>query len=792
VSEDDNQSIEDLDIMNAVLSHRVDDDELSDILAVLSQSSRENLFGEIGGLLQRISALVDISNNASETLSLDELLPQLVEAVSEVLDADRATLFVHDPRSEELFSRVLVGEGINEIRFPSSSGIAGSVFTKEEAEIIPDAYADPRFNQAVDRETGYRTKNILSTVVRTHERVIGVFQVLNKHDGDFTADDLGLLTVISNQVAAALENARLYEDGVRAAAEETKLLEITNAIASVLKLDDLLAMVVGVVTDLLGADRSSLFMFDKKTDELWTRVAEGMANREIRLPSHAGLVGSCFTSGEVINIPDAYADPRFNQAVDKSSGYKTENILCAIIENKEGEKLGVIQVLNKAGGPFDGRDEFRLQAFCAQASIALQNAQLFDDVLNERNFNESILRSLSDGVITLDSDRIVTKLNDSAAQKLGWDAASIVGQRLSEVMPEQGNQWIHEGLDDVVARGVTDLAMDAEVVLQNSDPMSANITMVPLIDVKDEPIGSMIVIEDITQEKRIKSTMARYMTKEIADRLLEDGEEALGGTSQFATVLFSDIRQFTTISEELGPRATVTMLNEYFTEMVDVVFSHNGILDKYIGDAIMALFGTPFPNPDDADNALAVADGMVSALHKYNFARAAQGKMEINIGIGLSTGEVVSGNIGSEKRMDYTVIGDTVNLAARLEGATKYYGVPVLFNEITRDALTRPAAYREIDKIQVKGKNEPVKIYESLGHYNSENFPRMANVMAAFDQGLEEYQAGHWEMAMEAFREALDHRPTDGPAKLYYDRCLHYQENPPPDNWDGIWVMTSK
>ena len=230
-----------------------------------------------------------------------------------------------------------------------------------------------------------------------------------------------------------------------------------------------------------------------------------------------------------------------------------------------------------------------------------------------------------------------------------------------------------------------------------------NLTVVPLIDAADENIGSMLILEDITSGKRVKTTMARYMSKEVADQLIESGEAVLGGNDQKVSILFSDVRNFTTVSEALGARETVSMLNDYFEEMVEVIFHHGGILDKYIGDAIMALFGAPFSGPQDADNAIAVANGMIVSLRELNRRRTIQNKDVIDIGVGISTGDVIAGTIGSSKRMEYTVIGDSVNLASRLEGANKYYGTKILVSEHTIRNMKADALMREIDLMRVKG-----------------------------------------------------------------------------------------
>lgn len=786
--------VENLDIVKSVFEHRLKQTDLDRILTVLSGTEREELVSKMGDLLHHISALVDVSNKVSDTLSLDVLLPRLMEIISDTMNADRSTLFLNDNETGELFSRVAQGNTIGEIRFPNNMGIAGSVFTSGEPIIIPDAYADERFNQEVDKKTGYRTRNILCTAIRNKGKIIGVTQILNKNDNaDFDQADLTLLEAMTSQAASALENARLYERVERARKEESQLLEVTSAIASELQLDTLLTKVINATTTMLEADRSTLFMYDEQDDCLWSRVAEGLDTREIRFPAAAGIAGACFTTAEVINIPDAYADSRFNQEVDKKTGYRTQNILCMPVINKRGRTMAVIQVLNKRGGAFGPVDESRLRALSAQVAIALENAQLFEDVLNAKNYNESILKSLSNGVITLDVELDLITANDAILRILNWDMNEVLHKSLDELISAEKNTWLHDSLMKVIESGQTDIAMDAEIMLDDGNTVSANVTVVPLIDVKENTIGYMLIVEDITSEKRVKSTMARYMTKEVADRLLEEGEDALGGSDQIATVLFSDIRSFTTLSEELGARETVSMLNDYFTDMVDVIFQHNGILDKYIGDAIMALFGAPFPGPDDAHNAVLVANRMLSVLGRLNAQRKTAGKNQINIGIGISSGELIAGNIGSPKRMDYTVIGDTVNLSSRLEGATKYYRAPILISEATVDQITgKGHRLREIDLIRVKGKTQPVAIYEAMDHFTADTFPDIDSVLPSFSEGIGLYRRGQWQQAVEAFNEGLQHHAGDGPSQLYIERCQHYMDNHPGDDWDGVWTMTSK
>ena len=578
---------------------------------------------------------------------------------------------------------------------------------------------------------------------------------------------------------------------IRSLRDEVRMLEVTHGLAGELKLDALIQRIMSAATELLGAERSTLFVYDPKTDELWSRYAADLGAGEIRIPCHSGIAGAVFTTGKIENVADAYADPRFSTETDHRTGYRTRNILCMPIVNKVGARIGVTQVLNKTGAAaFTAKDVSRLRAFTAQIAVSLENAQLFDEVLSVKTYNESILKSTSNGMVTLDSDGKVVTANDAALAILKCARETMVGSPADRVFAGD-NGWVTAALGRVAATGERDISIDATLKLA-SGHASVNMTAQPLFGLAGERIGSMLVFEDITAEKRVKTTMARFMSKEVADQLLAGGESQLGGKAQTVSILFSDVRGFTTLAEALGPRETVSLLNEYFAEMVDVVFRHGGILDKYIGDAIMALFGAPFDKPGDADNAVAVANGMMRTLRTLNAKRGIRGAASIDIGVGIATGEVVVGNIGSPSRMEYTAIGDSVNLASRLEGANKYYGTKVLVDEATLRAMKTTTVVREIDLLRVKGKDRPVAVYEVMGYHDRETRPDLAAMLDAFDEGLALYRARDWDAAIARFEAVLALHAHDTPSSMYIERCRHYREAPPDDDWDGVWVLTEK
>ena len=746
----------------------------------------------LGDAVRRLSVLVEVADTVTQRLSLDHQLPRLIELIVEALDAERATLFLHDADAGELFSRVAGGEGVSEIRMPQNVGIAGSVFGSGVAEIITDAYRDARFNPEVDRRTGYRTRDILCVPLRNRaDQVIGATQVLNKRSGPFTTADMALLEAISRHAATALEQAQMMERLEQARREELELLAITEAISTELHLDTLLVRIVAAATQLLDADRSTLFVYDPSTDELWSRVAEGTEHRQIRLPANAGIAGAAFISGDVLNIPNAYADPRFNRDFDRRSGFRTRNLLNVPVIDRTGERLGVVQVLNKRGGQFTQVDIRRLKAFSAGIAVTLENARLFSDVLALKNYNESILKSLSNGVVTLDRECVIVKINEAAQRILGLSSEALVDRPAEQAFGNL-NAWITRSLEFVARMRATDYHADTDLKQPNGGVASVNLTAAPFLDTEGKSIGYMLVFEDITREKRVRNTMARYVAKEVVDQLLASGEDVLEGSNLVATVLFADIRRFSLMSETMTPRNTVSLLNEFFTEMVEVIFTRGGMLDKYMGDGLMAIFGAPVVGSADADNALYVANEMIRALSVFNSRRARRGSDPIEIGIGLATGEVLAGSVGASKRMEYTAIGNNVNLAARLESANKYYGTAVLLAAATVDELTSRAVLRRLDLVQAKGISQPTWVYESLGHHTRASFPKLTRVIKAYEAGVDCYQRRDWQGGLGHFGAALELAPQDRPSRIFYDRCRYYQTSAPDETWDGVWIMQEK
>jgi len=305
-------------------------------------------------------------------------------------------------------------------------------------------------------------------------------------------------------------------------------------------------------------------------------------------------------------------------------------------------------------------------------------------------------------------------------------------------------------------------------------------------------ITSFRVIHEEREKRKIRKTFSQYLSPGVIALIEKDPEKYIrpGGEVRDLTVMFSDIRDFTSLSEGLTPDDLVHLLNQYLSAMTDILFRNLGTLDKYIGDAIMAFWGSPYPQQDHAYCACRCALEMITALEELNRKWAEQGRRPIAIGIGLNTGPVNVGNMGSDKRLAWTVMGDNVNLASRLEGMTKQYRSRVIISESTYGHVAHQFVAREVDRIRVKGKQQPVVIYELLAPISERD--AYAALLAQYNAALDVYRTQNWREATGKFGELLGTYPDDGPTQVLLQRCLEFMEEAPDPDWDGVYVMKSK
>ena len=580
--------------------------------------------------------------------------------------------------------------------------------------------------------------------------------------------------------AETLESYRELSLLHRAAVDLNRSLQLTDVAAALLR-----EFESGRETGI--ADAGIVFWRDPKTGDLSPlRSFEGDAEQDLERVGGSELIRAVISAdkGEIVN--ELYIDERWRGEVPNL----TALLLIPLSAHEHCSGALVLGSFGN-GGIFSAADLKRAATLASVAAAALHNARLFEEVLEIKNYNESVLQNLSNGVITLDGDRRITKTNRAALSILGRANEDLAGQDLCEVF-DGANAWVAENVSEVIAAGTSGDWLDRGLKNSAGDEVSINLVAVPLTGPEETAVGTILVLEDITREKRIKGTMVRFMSDAVVEKLLTADESLLGGTSQEVSVLFSDIRSFTRLSEQLSAREMVATLNDYFGDMVDIIFERGGTLDKFIGDAIMAIFGAPFVTKEDTGNAVATAIEMLNRLRELNRKWVAADRPALDIGVGINTGLVVAGTIGSSRRMDYTVIGDHVNLAARIESANKYYGTKILISEHTLGRLDGAEHVREIDRVRVQGREQPVGIYEVLDYHTDQSFPSLEKVVAAYKAGLAHYRNRDWHQAMTCFAAALEHHPGDRPAQLMFGRCEELESQPPPQDWSAVTDLMEK
>ncbi len=786
-----------------------------------------------------------LDSQGFETL-LQEMLHSITLKTGELLGADRTTIFLLDEEKQELWSILAEGEGDRslEIRIPANKGIAGEVATFKQVINIPfDFYNDPRshFAQEQEKRTGYRTYTMLALpLLNEHGQLVAVVQLLNKlksaNNPDtplaeridtkgFICADEQLFQEFAPSIRLILESSRSFYVATQKQRAVAALMKAIKSLSqSSLDLEDTLKRVMDEAKELMNADRSTLWLIDRDRHELWTKITQDDGStKELRVPVGKGFAGIVAASGKKLNIAfDLYHDPDSDTAkqLDQQNGYRTCSLLCMPVFNADQQLIGVTQLVNKkktgdfppynpADWPkapdcfqasFDRNDEEFMEAFNIQAGVALQNAQLFATVKQQEQMQRDILRSLSNGVVSTDKAGLIIAANESAKRLLGLEPEDrLEGKLVTDAIGiKEGDfsKWYQDALHAADLKGRQQYYPDRTLLTTGTEQHSINLSINTIADASDQEQvrGALVVMEDISDEKRLKSTMYRYMTQELAEELLKLDDAKLGGDRKEVSILFSDIRGYTTLTENLEAEEVVSMLNEYFESMVEAVFKHKGTLDKYIGDAIMAVFGSPLPLEEHAWMAVQTSLEMRHRLHEFNQRRYTDDKPRIKIGIGINSDTVISGNIGSSKRMEFTAIGDGVNLGSRLESVSKQYGCDIIISHNTFKPCQDQIWARELDYIRVKGRNEPIAIYELLGLRSNPIESEKLQVIEHYHKGRKYYLNRQFSFARAEFAKVLAADNHDKAAMLHLLRCQHWLQSPPTESdWDeGVWTFQEK
>lgn len=708
--------------------------------------------------------------------------------ISNALNVERSTVLLINEEKETLDSLISQGIRNNLISMPLDCGIAGLAARSGNAQIINEVSKSEAFNPYYDSITGFKTVKVLCTpILSNSNQVIGVIQSLNKIDGLFNENDLKILQSFAEVISLAIKNANLYASAEAIKNDISTLLKVSSSINSELDLTNLIKLIIQKASEITQSDRSSFFLMDEEEGFLWTKYAEGLGTKTIK--TKKGLASLVAKTKRPLIENDPYSNPDFDKTIDVKMGYLTKSIVSIPVFDGSNKLLGVIQSINKKKGDFTNKDLFILNGFASQISIAVQNSTLFEEINEIKNYLNILFENLDNGILTIDKNGIIKTVNKRFCEIIGTDQKRLIGKFYKNLDHKYFS--FLEYSDYTFRSGEKFERQNVESLDLNNQKVVFNFNSLPMNTQKGKKLGVINVIQDITSEERVRENLNRYLPQHVINEIInKDDLSVFNGKYRTCSILFSDIRNFTSLTEKLEAIKIVKFLNSYFDTMVDSVIKNNGVLDKLIGDAVMATFGIPYKNKNDAINSANTAMEMIQNLEVLNNSQNLQD--ELNIGIGIATGEVISGNIGSKKRFEYTVIGDSVNLASRLESLTKFYGVRILICETTFQKIEKEFICREIDNIKVKGKSKSVTIYTIVKKALEVLSKKEQLFLKLYSEGLNFYRKKDFEKAIQSFSKALLFNSKDKPSQILLMRSKDFITSPPENGWSGIWAFSKK
>jgi len=509
--------------------------------------------------------------------------------------------------------------------------------------------------------------------------------------------------------AEAQERARL-----------TALAEVAGIVNSSLQLPEVLNRVMDQIVSLTGAERAFLMLLDEETGQLEFQAARNLDRETITGPAFEisrSVVHRVAREGQPVLTTDAQLDPRFR---DKESvvSYNLRSILCVPLRVRE-RVTGVIYADSRIRtGLFSEQDLSLLSAFADQAAIAIENARLFESVTTAKALMENVFASIASGVITTDDEERITLINRAAKEILHLEDRPVENRPLSEVVPPL-TPILQPMIRQIRREGQPIVGREVKIDLPERGRVSLRLSLSPLQDAEGRPEGIVLVIDDLTQQRRleereqfIRETFQRYVSPAVVQRLLEDPAGLrLGGSRQEVTVLFADIRGFTSFSEHRDPATLVEVLNRYLALGATAVLEEEGTLDKFMGDAVMAIFNAPLPQPDHTLRAVRAALRLRETVRKVH--QNLPPPDRLNFGIGIAVGEAVVGNVGTAQQLNYTAIGACINLAKRLQE----HAAPgqILLDHNAYERVREAVEARALPPLSLKGFSTPIEVYELLG-----------------------------------------------------------------------------
>lgn len=748
-----------------------------------------------------------------ENVTIHDSISNIIRDAVSLLSVERIYITLIDPNTKELVPMELNAESLSKnhkslfnsnlafYKFSNNVGLCGRVATSGQPSNISRQEL-PTYGNALNFELDTRKGDVipynmmLTPIKGSTGALLGVLQAVNKRDtvftsqealkqqADFSSSDQVVFELLAHRLGYMISNWLLYDDMKETQKKVEIILETTRFLSSTLNLEEMVKRIMDAAKELLNADRCTLFLIDQARKQLVGHIQGVDSIQEIRIPLNTGIAGYVATTGDPVNILDAYQDKRFNPEVDKKTGYMTKTILCAPIKNIAGDIIGVTQMINKRHGLFDKGDLKMLSAFSSQAAVSIEKFYLFKKNEDMRTYLESILGSISHCVLTLGESLMMTNINQ------GW-VLPLLGVDEATAKSKPINEWVNESLN-------ANLWSDIQKVVKSSQPAFCHeyelkgATGIVLVNYQILPLkgrgGIVLVIERLGELQRIATGLRRYYPVEVVKGVIqseENNESLLSGTRKSCTVMQSDIRNFCRISETVPPTDLMKILNYFFDEASFISQNHGGTVDKLVGDACISVF-TKLPNNnhhiewspnDEAIQCCLAALKLREAIQHRSSTKLYRSLVPFSIGIGIHSGDITFGSMG--KRVDFSFLGEPIAIVPVIEELTKVYNVGVIVTDATKKLVEEGKdvgnilSFREIDTVYIElspSRSYTFIIYEMFGKKQG-NFGGDHKIHKLYADGLRFYREKKIEEARKRFEMAFELN-DDGPSKVFLDRCI--------------------
>lgn len=557
---------------------------------------------------------------------------------------------------------------------------------------------------------------------RTAEELRGRLEVFKETLGRANLDlPIGILERLRQLSGTLSELHSIVQEHEHERRNLQALAEIGQVVNSSLDLRTVLNEVMDTIIRLTGAERGFLMLREEPSGKMETRVARNWERVSLdseELEISDTVVERVVTSGNAVLTTNALTDPRFGTQ-ESIVAYNLRSILCVPLEVK-GKLIGVIYADNRVReGLFTDKERHLLSDFANQAAVALENARLFDSVkrtLNEvtelKNLMEDVFASIASGVLTADIGDVITLCNQAAETILAIPKESLLGTSLRELFTPLSPDLASK-IDQVEEHDERFIGLEVQPIIEGRGPVDLSLSISPLKTAEQSTRGVALVLDDLTEKRRLEAQrrlFERMVSPAVIDQLDPDSLQ-LGGTRAMITTFFADIRGFTSFSGTTDPETLVSVLNRFLAAAAESILNEEGTIDKFLGDAVMAWFNAPLPQPDHVLRAVRAAFGLKAAVADLH--QELSHEFHLSFGVGIHSGEALLGLVGTHRRLEYTAIGDSVNIAKRLqENASEGQ---ILISRSAAESILDLLQVSEVDPVTAEGKDAPIEVYELQG-----------------------------------------------------------------------------